>query len=50
MRNRLLFLALLLAIAGAAYLAGLFERWGFGFIWSITLTQSLGFVAAAASM
>ena len=32
------------------YIAALFKLWGFGFIWSIKLTQSLGFVAAAASM
>ncbi|MGA9351424.1 MAG: hypothetical protein WBW48_21810 [Anaerolineae bacterium] len=32
------------------YVAALFKLWGFGFIWSIKLTQSLGFVAATASM
>jgi hypothetical protein len=32
------------------YVAALFKLCGFGFIWSIKLTQSLGFVAAAASM
>ena len=32
------------------YIAALFKLWGFGFIWSIKLTQLLGFVAAAASM
>ena len=32
------------------YIAALFKLWGFGFVWSIKLTQLLGFVAAAASM
>jgi len=32
------------------YIAALFKLLGFGFIWSIKLTQLLGFVAAAASM
>lgn len=32
------------------YLAALFKLCGFGFIWSVKLTQSLGFIAAAASM
>ena len=32
------------------YIAALFKLCGFGFIWSIKLTQLLGFVAAAASM
>jgi hypothetical protein len=32
------------------YIAALFKLLGFGFIWSIKLTQALGFIAAAASM
>ncbi|MFQ5812733.1 MAG: hypothetical protein ACE5I2_06030, partial [Anaerolineae bacterium] len=32
------------------YIAALFKLWGLGFIWAIKLAQSLGFVAAAASM
>jgi hypothetical protein len=32
------------------YLAALFKLGGLGFIWSIKLTQSFGFIAAAASM
>jgi hypothetical protein len=32
------------------YVAALFKLLGFGFIWSIKLTQALGFIAAAASM